>query len=101
MDVKKAPSRSMSEAQVAAQAAEESESESGAKFNTKRSDMGRPPVFWVRYRSITCSRSRYETSGVDMCNWVLVASTLALGWKRLMTRSQASRPHQMTGRDVL
>ena len=75
MDGKKAPSRRVYEARVAAQAAEESESESGAKLNTKRSDLVRPPLFWVRSRSITFSRSRYETSGVEMWNWVLVAST--------------------------
>ena len=78
---------------MAEQAAEEPESESGAKFNTKRSDMGRPPVFWVRSRSITCSRSRYETSGVEKRNWVIVASTSALGWNWLMMRSKSSRPH--------
>ena len=101
MDSVEAPSRRVSEAQVEAQAKEESESESGVKLNTDISDMGRPSVFWVRSRSITCIISRYKTSGVERRNWVLVASTSASGWKRLMTRSQASRPQQMMGRSVL
>ena len=72
--------RRVSQAWVAVWAAEELESESGAKWNNEIPDMGDPPVFWGRSRSTTRRKRRCEMSRVARVNYALVASTSALRW---------------------
>ena len=69
MDGLEDPSRRVSQARLAAWAADESESKSREKWNMERPDMGEPPLFWIRSRYITCSGSMCDTSAVAMWDW--------------------------------